>query len=53
MSRLSLVCILAVALAACTAEVEPAKVELRPAPVKVTIGGGGFCPPGQGKKGNC
>jgi hypothetical protein len=53
MSRLPLVCIVALALGACTAEVKPAKVELSPAPVKVTIGGGGFCPPGQAKKGNC
>ncbi len=42
-------------LAACTAEVRPPSVELRPAPVKVVIGegGGGFCPPGQAKKGRC
>jgi hypothetical protein len=53
MARLCIVCIVAVGLAACAAEVKPDKVELRPAPVKVTIGGGGFCPPGQAKKGNC
>jgi hypothetical protein len=41
-------------LAACTAEVAPGRVELEPAPVKVTIGGGGgFCPPGQAMKGRC
>lgn len=40
-------------LAACAAEV-------RPVPVKVSVGGdypsqarGGFCPPGQAKKGRC
>ena len=42
-------------LVACTAEVRPPSVDLRPAPVKVVIGesGGGFCPPGQAKKGRC
>jgi hypothetical protein len=40
-------------LAACTAEVRPPSVDLRPAPVKVVIGGSGFCPPGQAKKGRC
>lgn len=52
MPRLPLMLVLALALAACSAEVKPAKVELGPAPVKVTIGGG-FCPPGQARKGNC
>ena len=42
-------------LAACTAEIRTPSVGLRPAPNKVVIGegGGGFCPPGQAKKGRC
>jgi hypothetical protein len=42
-------------LGACTADVRPGKVEVEPTPVRVTIGGGGggFCPPGQAKKGHC
>ena len=41
-------------LAACTATVATPDVELRTAPVKVVVGGaGGFCPPGQAKKGAC
>jgi len=46
--------LLLVAFAACTAKVTPPEVEVKPAPVKVIVGGnGGFCPPGQAKKGNC
>lgn len=42
-------------LAGCTATVRPPDISLRPAPVDVRIGGGGggFCPPGQHKKGVC
>jgi hypothetical protein len=41
-------------LAGCTATVRPPDVELRTAPVQVRVGGGGgFCPPGQAKKGAC
>jgi hypothetical protein len=39
--------------AACTASVRAPDVELRAAPVKIQVGGGGFCPPGQAKKGVC
>jgi hypothetical protein len=40
--------------AACTASVRAPEVELRAAPVKIQVGGGGgFCPPGQAKKGVC
>jgi hypothetical protein len=40
--------------AACTASVRAPDDELRAAPVKVVVGGGGgFCPPGQAKKGAC
>jgi hypothetical protein len=55
MPRLPPILVLAILLGACTAEVSPARVEVKPPPVKVTIGGGGggFCPPGQAKKGNC
>ena len=39
---------------ACTASVRAPEVQLRAAPVKVVVGGGGgFCPPGQAKKGVC
>jgi hypothetical protein len=38
-------------LAACTATVRPPSVDIRP--VGIQIGGGGFCPPGQAKKGRC
>jgi hypothetical protein len=43
-------------LAACSAEVKGPRVEVTPP--KVVIGpdgghGGGFCPPGQARKGNC
>lgn len=42
-------------LAACAAELRPPSVAVKPIPVKVQVGsnGGGFCPPGQAKKGNC
>lgn len=41
-------------MAGCTASVRPPEIDLRTAPVKVKAGvGGGFCPPGQAKKGNC
>jgi hypothetical protein len=53
MPRLLLLIVVALALGACAAEVKPAKVEVKAAPVRVTIGGGDFCPPGQAKKGNC
>ena len=41
--------------AACAASVRAPDIELRAAPVKVVVGGrgGGFCPPGQAKKGVC
>jgi outer membrane biogenesis lipoprotein LolB len=47
-----------VLLAACTARVTPPKVEIETAPsVQVEVGAshgaGGFCPPGQQKKGRC
>jgi|1185.fasta_scaffold2028221_1 hypothetical protein len=53
MRPLSAVLLACICVAACTAEVRPAKVELHP--VKVVIGGegSGFCPPGQAKKGRC
>ena len=50
--RLSILLLL-VPLAACAATVRAPEVELRTAPVKVQLGGGGFCPPGQAKKGVC
>ena len=43
-------------LAACTASVRAPAVDISGVPVAVRIGGGsggGFCPPGQAKKGNC
>ena len=40
-------------LAGCTASVRAPDIDLRPAPVEVRIGSGGFCPPGQAKKGTC
>ena len=40
-------------LVACAAEIRPPTVELRPAPVKAIVGGGGFCPPGHAKQGRC
>lgn len=48
----------AVLLAACTARVTPPKVEIETAPpVQIEVGdghgSGGFCPPGQQKKGRC
>lgn len=49
-------CVLgAVLLAGCTARLAPTKVEVEGGvPVKIEVGdGGGFCPPGQRKKGNC
>lgn len=47
---LAAVCAL-VALAACTATIEPPKAKIVvPA---IATGSPGFCPPGQAKKGNC
>lgn len=43
----------ALVLSACTAKIEPSDVTVKTAPVKVTVGGSEFCPPGQAKKGNC
>ena len=41
-------------LTGCTASVRAPDIELRPAAVDVRVGsGGGFCPPGQAKKGAC
>jgi hypothetical protein len=51
--RLSILLLLLVPIAACAATVRAPEVELRTAPVKVQVGGGGFCPPGQAKKGVC
>ena len=52
--RLSSPLLLLVSLTACAATVRAPEVELRTAPVKVQVGGGGgFCPPGQAKKGAC
>jgi hypothetical protein len=45
--------LLVLLLAGCTASIRPPDIELRPAPVEVRVGGGGFCPPGQAKKGAC
>jgi len=46
-----------VLLAGCTARVTPPTVEVETGvPVRVEVGerrGGGFCPPGQRKQGNC
>jgi hypothetical protein len=39
-------------LAGCTATVRPPSVDIKPAGVQVGDGGG-FCPPGQAKKGRC
>jgi hypothetical protein len=36
--------------AACTATVRPPSIEVKPVGIEV---GGGFCPPGQAKKGRC
>ncbi len=53
------VCLLAtVLLAACTARVTPPTVEIEAGPpVQIEVGdghsSGGFCPPGQQKKGRC
>ncbi len=44
------------AMAACSAEVKGPKVEVTPPKVVIgpaDSGNGGFCPPGQAKKGNC
>jgi len=49
----------AVLLAGCTARVTPPEIEIETGvPVTVEVGsrggsGGGFCPPGQRKQGNC
>jgi hypothetical protein len=51
--RLPSLLLLLASLAACTATVRAPEVEWRTAPVKVQVGGGGFCPPGQAKKGVC
>ena len=41
-------------LGACTASVRPPAIDISAAPVGIRVGGGGgFCPPGQAKKGNC
>jgi hypothetical protein len=42
-------------LVACTASVRAPTIDISAVPAKVRIGGGGggFCPPGQAKKGNC
>ena len=39
-------------LAACTASIRAPAVDISGVPVAVRSGGG-FCPPGQAKKGNC
>ena len=49
--------LMAVLLAGCTARVTPPQVEVEAGvPIRVEVGerrGGGFCPPGQRKQGNC
>ncbi len=40
-------------LAACAAELRPPSLDIRPLPVEARAAGGGFCPPGQAKKGRC
>jgi hypothetical protein len=47
--------LLSLALLGCAATVRPPEVEVRAAPIEVRVGGGGggFCPPGQAKKGRC
>ena len=48
---------MAVRLAGCTARLTPPEIEIETGvPVEVEIGtrdGGGFCPPGRRKQGNC
>jgi hypothetical protein len=39
--------------AACAAELRPPSLEVRPLAVEGRAPGGGFCPPGQAKKGRC
>ena len=47
-----LLLLLLVPMVACAATVRAPEVELRTSPVKIQVGGGGgFCPPGQAKKG--
>ena len=40
-------------LAACTARVKPPTVDVSAPRVVIDGGDGGFCPPGQAKKGRC
>lgn len=52
--KAALVLSAALALAACSAEVGPSKVEVKAAPIKVQVGDQpAFCPPGQAKHGRC
>ncbi len=51
MDRLVALGALLLLLAACTATVRPPEIDIKP--VSVQVGGGGFCPPGQAKKGRC
>jgi hypothetical protein len=57
MKAMGTLLVLAVLVSACTVsgprvQVQPAEVKLRPVTVEMG-GGGGFCPPGQAKKGRC
>lgn len=53
MSRITLVMLVSAFLAACAAEVKGPSAEIKSPFLTLDHGHGGFCPPGQAKKGNC
>ena len=52
MKYLALICFGALFLASCQTELDGPKLKIS-APSVTIGGGGGFCPPGQAKKGRC
>lgn len=53
MLRTTLAIVFALSLAACAAELKGPSAEIKLPRLSVDHGHGGFCPPGQAKKGNC
>lgn len=53
MKRLVFLCLGALFLTACQAELDAPKLKLSIPGVSIGGGGGNFCPPGQAKKGRC
>jgi hypothetical protein len=53
MKYLAILCFSALFLASCQTEIDGPKLKISAPSVSIGGGGGGFCPPGQAKKGRC